>query len=903
MERGKKSLTTLKTTKSGGAIVPAFSFAPHGGASARVEAEHFEIAGATFAAYYDAAHKLIFVVDTTADPRTPNTMLVINPDSNDPSRKWDDILDNDYGVNPETVRPRKNNKYQKLDIEYAGLGIYNRLINAHASGKAAELDTAMAALDEFRNGAAMRSANMRLNAARSEMRTASETLDAATESIADARAQIKKERDKVTKLRAEVGKKPTKESAAKILRAESRADAANEKLKRTDARVKRARKRLRDAKIDAAAAERQLAALKTQSMEHRDFVEPRPSAPVKQLAVQPVKKNQRVVTPATGVPAKSQISRGGMAGAISTVTPTKKVESHGTEIVQSSETKPSVRKEIKSSETTLPSPIVEVESKEPAQSIDIKSSAAESPVAESTRSEPTPEIENVAPPAPSVTAAPEIILKVPETKAKSMSEEVQPLFSKDPKVIDDGIAFKPIEFGTPRPTPAQAVDFTPPTFGGPGASEKSQDFVGWKSAPDTLSAAELAAVPPVAEVAPVESVAPVPPVTNNAAPTRPIPLMTEAQADPSARAYPTESTIPLGPGGAAAAGVPMAAYPLERPASPVGAEEIPIQIERKRPSAIYYVMLAILIALSVMTLWLYQHRMSDTLPDLKAAATTAQPAASSPQNQVINDNPNAYAADNAPSAPTPKSTAAADLSPEAQALGDDGNPFLDNGPVAPSDNKVPETGIALPLAQAAATALSQPTPSPVPAPAAADDTIALPLQNNSGAALSNDMTQPAPVGSAIPAPVANTNAATTDTNVAMCPGTQIPADADGCCPGEALTNLGGASYCCPAAGGNCYPPLKNTAAQTAAAVLALSAASVPSAAGIAAASASAPAANQNTSAAPVASTDTDAMELCPDTNTPPNADGCCTGETLTDMGDQGMNCCDAAKGECFPPMK
>ncbi|MCQ2562204.1 MAG: hypothetical protein MJ158_01130 [Alphaproteobacteria bacterium] len=34
----------------------------------------------------------------------------------------------------------------------------------------------------------------------------------------------------------------------------------------------------------------------------------------------------------------------------------------------------------------------------------------------------------------------------------------------------------------------------------------------------------------------------------------------------------------------------------------------------------------------------------------------------------------------------------------------------------------------------------------------------------------------------------------------------------------------------------------------------------------------------------------------------PDANGCCTGETYTDMGDQGFNCCPDSGGDCFPPL-
>ncbi len=36
--------------------------------------------------------------------------------------------------------------------------------------------------------------------------------------------------------------------------------------------------------------------------------------------------------------------------------------------------------------------------------------------------------------------------------------------------------------------------------------------------------------------------------------------------------------------------------------------------------------------------------------------------------------------------------------------------------------------------------------------------------------------------------------------------------------------------------------------------------------------------------------------------TMPDANGCCTGEIYTDMGDQGFNCCPSGGGDCFPPI-
>ena len=76
----------------------------------------YNVAGNELRAYYDNDGALVFVVDMLVNDRKPNVLLVIDAVDN---RKWDDILENDYGVELETVRPKKDNKYQKLDIEYS----------------------------------------------------------------------------------------------------------------------------------------------------------------------------------------------------------------------------------------------------------------------------------------------------------------------------------------------------------------------------------------------------------------------------------------------------------------------------------------------------------------------------------------------------------------------------------------------------------------------------------------------------------------------------------------------------------------------------------------------------------------------------------------------------------------
>ena len=73
----------------------------------------YDIAGNSFRAYRDSDGKLVFVIDNTLNERKTNVMLVINPVGD---RKWDDILANDYAVDLETVRPKKDNKPNTFNI-------------------------------------------------------------------------------------------------------------------------------------------------------------------------------------------------------------------------------------------------------------------------------------------------------------------------------------------------------------------------------------------------------------------------------------------------------------------------------------------------------------------------------------------------------------------------------------------------------------------------------------------------------------------------------------------------------------------------------------------------------------------------------------------------------------------
>ncbi len=211
----------------------------------------FNITGSLLRAYYDADNKLVFVLDYLRNEIKPNVLLVLNAVG---GRKWDDVLVNDYGIDLETVRPKENNKYQKLDVEYSGLAEYDAVLQAYNSGDG--LDDALMNLNAFRSSAAMRAAVERRDDAELTVNKAQDTIDKTQEKLQDLHEKLKKLRSKLAGYRANVGKEPTKQSAAKILRVEAQIDSTDEKINRAKNRLAKAQKRLALAQdeIDAANA-------------------------------------------------------------------------------------------------------------------------------------------------------------------------------------------------------------------------------------------------------------------------------------------------------------------------------------------------------------------------------------------------------------------------------------------------------------------------------------------------------------------------------------------------------------------------------------------------------------------------------------------------------------------------
>ena len=207
---------------------------------------NYDIDGNNISAFYDSSNNLVFVLDNTVNSRKPNILLVINPEAD---KKWDEILSGDYGVDLETIRPKQDNKYQKFDIEYSGLPVYDALIKAYDDGDS--LEESLNQLMILRDSAARHSAMTRLNVANEIISKTNATIVKTKESIVRLQARLKTLRAKLGEAKKSIGREPTKQSASKILKLESQIEATNEKLKRANERLKSAQRRLETATVDA----------------------------------------------------------------------------------------------------------------------------------------------------------------------------------------------------------------------------------------------------------------------------------------------------------------------------------------------------------------------------------------------------------------------------------------------------------------------------------------------------------------------------------------------------------------------------------------------------------------------------------------------------------------------------
>lgn len=504
----------------------------------------YVIFGNDINAFYDKSDDLVFVLDNTVNPRKPNVLLVMNPDGD---KKWDEILSDEYMVDLETIRPKQDNKYQKLDIEYSGLAVYENLINAYNADE--DLTEYLAQLDVLRDSASRHSAVIRLNAANEIIDKANNTIVKTKDTIADLQTRLKTLRAKLSAQKKEIGKIPTKQSASKILRTESQIEATNEKLKRAKKRLESAQKRLELATNDAELASAFLN--------------------------QPVPESKVVVT------------------------------------------KPK-------SKQVISAPKYEVKTVEPDEQ--------DLPVAY----EPDDEPEE-------------------EPVDDEINSDVVPLLDSDPEILDENIAFKPISFDAPvaeipYKTSEAAEDISEPdtleehkeeivfspvsenVFNEPVSEEPEPSFenvpmintealLGKKT--DDKSDSVLDAMRPV-EVpeskSVLESMTPVsqyePVAQEEIVEQQPINIVPVTETDESDLKIEEPVYQPTVPE------IPAVKPEINNFNVPV--EEVK---EHSKPTFIYYLLLLVLIALSVFTLWLYQKHTAVSVPVLtpKTAETVAQP--------------------------------------------------------------------------------------------------------------------------------------------------------------------------------------------------------------------------------------------------------------------------------------
>lgn len=497
---------------------------------------NYDISGNVFRAYYDADNKLVFVLDFVENETKPNVLLVINPVGD---RKWDDILMNDYGMDLENVRPKKDNKYQKLDIEYTGLVEYDNLVRAYETGE--NMDGVLADLDYFRDMAARRAAEERLGAADLTFVRSRETIEKTNETISGLQLKLKTLRAKLVAQRKEIGREPTKQSAAKILRTESLIEVVNNKLMRAKKRLQKAQRRLAVAEEEIEVAQGILDILDGKYV--GDGVDVNKNLPTK-----PVKADMVAVEPA---------------------------------------------------------------------------------------------------PMPVVTSGTQISDNTTETKAEKMAdEEVKPLFDKDPNILDENIAFKPVEFDNYDVAPMVQTDDSEeplsvlPVMDVPDVPVATEEYSASSDVDEPLSF--VPPVPPMEHVedvvvttpvldsiksadAPVEQIDPellpmiepvaIPDVSVARPVEQPVAQYSESRVDQSVAVPKVASMSEIEPA------------PVDsgmRPVSPIAGNvpDVPattpvvMGTERNRPTLLYYVMLIVLIVLSIFTLWVYQRSANDSLPEL-----------------------------------------------------------------------------------------------------------------------------------------------------------------------------------------------------------------------------------------------------------------------------------------------
>ena len=498
-----------------------------------LHAKEYDIADIAFRAWFNDKNNLVFVVDETIDDFKPNVLLVMNPHDD---RKWDDVLANDYGVDLETVRPKVDNKYQKLDIEYSGLDIYAQLIQSSENNE--DLQNVLADLIEFRDTAARRSAMARLAAANDIIAQSQDTIARTERTIIGLRDRRRNLRARLTKQKNNIGREPTKQSASRILRTEAQLDAVAEKMSRADKRIENAQHRIQVATEDAEAA-RDLLARR------------RPS--VGNTNTEPVVGNRKNSLPAAR---RTDVAR-------------RKVQ----EVYETDE---------------------------------------------KTQSEEAEQVSDDVPYFPVPDYNPQ-----PQDDKMADSEEVKPLLDEDPEILDEEIAFKPVQFEDIKPRVNEPQRPLSP-YAAHGADGDTLESLNEKSEePDARAMAEVQGDSVAQEktetyeetTTTVETVDETPVIDTIKSVQESVPADTDTTGKVDNTQY--SNVAPARPVAPAAPAYNNGYTPV-RPVSPIsgGVTVQAVGEKQNRSSFAYYILLIILIVLSIFTLWLYQKKNGDTVPSI-----------------------------------------------------------------------------------------------------------------------------------------------------------------------------------------------------------------------------------------------------------------------------------------------
>ncbi len=213
---------------------------------------HIVFKDLNFTGYYWKNDSLLFVIDKSLDEISPDFRLIINPDTENPDKKWDSILSGDYRLNLETIRPKQNNKYQKLDIEYFGLALYEKFISVLSSDSknSKYLNDLYQKLLSLKIRNSVENTQKRIEEYESDVSKSNETIKKTQKTIEKLNDTITFFSERLANQKIASKKDSSAEMAEKISKTEDNVSRNKSKLSKSNVRLKKAIKRFETATKD-----------------------------------------------------------------------------------------------------------------------------------------------------------------------------------------------------------------------------------------------------------------------------------------------------------------------------------------------------------------------------------------------------------------------------------------------------------------------------------------------------------------------------------------------------------------------------------------------------------------------------------------------------------------------------